>query len=247
MEKENKPELLIIADDDLAYGINHGYYPEMEEQIHHGNLEVSSINSDHRPFNLTKRPLGNGKDIYVRNPYADSYVSLWDSGILNDFINTKSLAIKEVLVRMGAKHICLKEETKDIDSSKTTINAKASLKLATINGGGSYKRCSSANVKSQIESHDPSRQTKSVDKVEEFMKIHGLIGDSTLKMLLDRLKEDGSLHGIEKYSVTYCSEIENALNIAANINFKLFSSELDLSHEHNHVHTMCKEIEIIFD
>ena len=79
------------------------------------------------------------------------------------------------------------------------------------------------------------------------MKDNGIIGDAKLMMLLNRLKEDGKIYGTEKYSVTYCSEIKTALNIAAGINYKLFSNELDLSREKNHVHTMTKELEIVFD
>jgi len=60
------------------------------------------------------------------------------------------------------------------------------------------------------------------------------------------LKEDGQLHGTEKYEVTYLSEIKNALNIAANVNYQLFNDTLDFSKEHNHVHTISKTLEINF-
>ena len=37
-------------------------------------------------------PLGNGKYIYVRNSYANKYVYMWESDILDTLINNKSYA-----------------------------------------------------------------------------------------------------------------------------------------------------------
>ena len=247
MPISNSPELLIIADDDLTYGINHGYYPEMSLQIKTGVLEICSVDTDFSKYNLSKMPLGNGKDIYVRNPYANKYVYMWESDILDTLINDKSYAIKEVLVRMGARHITLIENTKDTTSSTTQINNRAKVKFAEVNVDSNYERHSSVNISSQIESHDVNRQAKSAVDVESFMRKYGLLGDSKLLMLLDRLKEDKLLHGTEKYSVSFCTELESALNIAANINFKLFSNKLDFSHKNNHIHTITKELMIEFD
>ena len=44
---ETKSSLLIIADDDLSYGINQGYYPDMTKAIDLGNLTVYPLSDVH--------------------------------------------------------------------------------------------------------------------------------------------------------------------------------------------------------
>lgn len=246
MTDNNSPELLIVADDDLFYGINHGYYPEMSQQAKTGVIKICPI-SESSLYNLSKKPLGNGKDLYIRSPYTNTFVSIWESDILDTLIDQKSYAIKEVLVWMGAKHISLAEKTKDSINNKTHIEDQASFKMLKAKVGSNYEITSSVNISSQIESHDPNRQAKSSDDIEKLMKKYGLFGDAKLKMLLDRIENDGQLHGTEKYSVTFCSELKSALDLAVNINFKLFSNELNFSHESTRVHTITKELEIKFD
>lgn len=101
-------------------------------------------------------------------------------------------------------------------------------------------------MKSSIESHDPNRKPKAYQEIVDFMVSHGLSNDSKLLLLAERLKNDGRISGIEKYEVTYCSEIASALKIAASIDYKMFSDNLDFSVEHNHVHIIKKSLEINF-
>lgn len=42
---EAKSSLLIIADDDLVYGIEQGYYPDMTNAIELGNLTVYPLSN----------------------------------------------------------------------------------------------------------------------------------------------------------------------------------------------------------
>jgi len=170
-----------------------------------------------------------------------------ETDIRESLINDKSYAIKEILVMMGAKHITLIENTKDTTNSTTQIEDHASVKFAKVNVNTNYELNSSVNISSLIESHDVNRQAKSAEDVESFMKKHGLWGDSGLLMLLERMKKDKLLHGTEKYSVSFCTELESALNIAAGINYKLFSNELDFSHKKNKVHIITSELKIEFD
>ena len=78
------------------------------------------------------------------------------------------------------------------------------------------------------------------------MRNHGLGNDASLIMLLNRLEEDGELHGTETYDVTFLSEMQNALNVAANMNYKLFNDNLDFSKKHNHIKTISRTIKINF-
>ena len=59
---EAKSSLLIIADDDLSYGINQGYYPDMTKAIDLGNLTVCPLsnvdNLIEHDIHLSARPIG---------------------------------------------------------------------------------------------------------------------------------------------------------------------------------------------
>lgn len=247
---ETKSNLLIIADDDLSYGIDKGYYPDLSKAIHLNNLAVLPLGDvmalENNDIQLSANPLGDGEDVYVLNPYANCYVSIKDSDLLNTFVQAKSYAIKETLVKMGAKDIVMTESVHDKDTHRYEANDRMGAKMAKAEINGKYVNDISIDMKSSIESHDPNRQPKSYKEVQDFMKSHGLASDSQLRSLYERLKSDGKISGIEKYEVTYCSEITSALNIAASIDYKMFSDNLDFSREHNHVHTISKTLEINF-
>ena len=247
---ETKSSLLIIADDDLSYGINQGYYPDMTKAIDLGNLTVCPLsnvdNLIEHDIRLSEKPIGDGEDVYLRNPYANYYVSMKDSNILNTFIETQSYAIKEVLVKMGAKDIVLKESVHDKNTSRYEVNNEMGINVVKAKINGNYLNEITVDMKSSIESHDPNRKPKTYQEIVDFMVSHGLSNDSKLLLLAERLKTDGRISGIEKYEVTYCSEIASALKIAASIDYKMFSDNLDFSVEHNNVHIIKKSLEINF-
>lgn len=247
---EAKSSLLIIVDDDLSYGINQGYYPDMTKAIDLGNLTVCPLsnvdNLKEHDIQLSAQPIGEGEDVYLRNPYANYYVSMKDSNILNTFIETKSYAIKEVLVKMGAKDIVLKESVHDKNTSRYEVNNEMGINVVKAKINGNYLNEITVDMKSSIESHDPNRKPKTYQEIVDFMVSHGLSNDSKLLLLAERLKTDGRISGIEKYEVTYCSEIASALKIAASIDYKMFSDNLDFSVEHNNVHIIKKSLEINF-
>ena len=247
---KDKPDLLIIADDDLSYGIKKGYYPDLSKQIGLGNLCVYPLEDrtllEKDCIQLAMSPKGDGKDFYVRNPYTNSYVSMLDPNILNTFGASKSHAVKEALVRMGAKDIVLEEEihNKNKSSYVGNVDMNAALGKAEING--KVVNSLSVDLKTSIESHDANRTPKDYRLVEEYLVTHGLCDDSALRLLCERLKADGKITGKEKYEVTYSSEVRDALDIASKIDYKLFSSDLDFSSEHNHVQEVKKILEIDF-
>ncbi len=247
---ETKSNLLIIADDDLSYGIDKGYYPDLSKAISLGNLSVFSLGDTaalaNRDIHLSVQPIGDGEDVYVRNPYANCYVSIKDSDLLNTFVATKSYAIKEALVKMGAKDIVLTENIEDKDQTRYGVNNEVGVGPAKVEINGKYMNELTVKIKSSVESHDPNRCPKPYHEVMDFMESHGLGNDTRLHLLAERIKDDGRISGVERYEVTYYSEIANALNIAASINYKVFSDKLDFSREHNHVHTITKTLEINF-
>lgn len=246
---EKKPQVLVIADDDLYYGISKGYYPEMLKASDNGSLGIIPIEDFKQKedsINFKTRPLFDGKDFYVLDPYSECYISMNDSNILNELFDSHSLVVKEAFVRMGAKSISLHEETEDTDNSHTKAGVNGNFKLASAKIDIDYTKNVSLNIKSKIESHDPNRKPQSYESVRNYVFSHGLGNDTAIMTLLGRLEHDGRLYGTESYSISYYSELQSALQIASSINYKLFSADLDFSTEHNHIHTIKKTIELDF-
>lgn len=247
---ETKSSLLILADDDLSYGINQGYYPDITKAIDLGILTVYPLsnidNLKEHDIRLSAQPIDDGENVYFRNPYDNCYVSMKDSDLLNIFVETKSYAIKEALVLMEAKDIVMKESVHDKDSQNYESNNRMGNNIAKAEINGKCVNEVSVDMTSTVESHDPNRKPKSYKEVVDFMNSHGLASDPKLRLLCERLKSDGRISGLEKYEISYCSEIAQAINIAAKIDYKLFSANLDFSSEHNHVHIIKKSLEINF-
>ncbi len=241
-------DILIIADEDKIYGVEHGYYhPSLKDSLDCGNLLLVPYGEwKNCSLKVKTAPLFNGEDIYIRNPYSNCYISYSDNELLDVFCEDKSLVVKEALVRMGAKHIVVEEVVKDKDTLKATLNA--GVKAGA--GGGSlntkFSRMSSLDIKTCIESHDPERKPMSIQKVDEYLISHGLANDTKLTLLAERLRETGQLSGHEKYTVKYLNEVQFALNILSKVDYKVFSANLDFSLEHIHLHTISKELDITF-
>lgn len=243
------PDILIITDEDSVYQITHDYHPDITKSIRNGNLMVLGYEdwSKNEQIQLKSKPLCNGKDVYILNPYSNCYIQASDSEILDLFCEDKSLAVKEALVWMGAKHIIVEDEVSD----KDTIKGGMKIGASTPNGIGgslntSFSRETSVNLKNFIESEDYERKPKSFNEVKSFIQSHGLSGDTKLALLCDRLKTDGKLSGKERYTLTYLNEVDFALKVLASINYKVFSSSLDFSLEHNHIHSISKSLLIEF-
>lgn len=247
---QRKPDLLIITDDDIAYGVEKGYYPDLKKAVLDGNLQVIGYQEwqSNSEIQIKGKPLFNGEDVFILNPYSNCYIKASDNEILDLFCEDKSLVVKEALVKMGAKHIVIVDEVADKDTLNIGAKAKAS-SSGNVAGGSlntSFSRIQSVDIKNCIESHDDNRIAKNPQEVQEFINNHGLIGDTKLKILYERLQSDGKLSGKEIYTLTYLNEVNFALNILASVNYKVFSGSLDFSLEHNHIHSITKNLTITF-
>lgn len=242
------PDLLIIAGEDVLYGVDKGYYPDITKAVRSGNLVVVS---DDRwrdcSLKLKTPPLCNGTDVYIRNPYTNCYIPASDNELLDNFVEDKSIAIKEAFVWLGAKDIVIEKSIEDKDTTK--LNSELKVKSANNTGGSlnvNFSRITSVDIITMIESHDPSRKPKSPEVIESFLYDHGLLNDTRITVLLERLKIEGVLTGTEKYTITYLNEVEFALKILASLDYKVFSGSLDFSLEHNHLHKFSESLKLTF-
>ena len=241
--------VLIVADEDIANGIQKGYYPELTKKVEDGILTVIGYDSYQNipEIQLLSKPLRNGEDVYILNPYTNKYILHSDNELLDKFCIDKAYAVKEALVRMGAKRIVVENEFKERDQHNTEGKTKVGV---CSKGQGSltttFSRFSTINLESQLTSEDPDRIPKPYSDVKSFIENNGLSNDSRLGFLLNRMKEDGKLHGKEEYTLEYFNEVSFALNVLSTLNLSLFSSSLDFKLEHNHIHRISSKLSIEF-
>lgn len=244
-----KPSILVITDADKSYAVNHGFYNELEKPIKNNQVKVISYdNIQDVGLSCFGDFTYDGKDIFILNPYSDVYVKISNDDLFNNFLLGKSLAVKEVLVSMGAKRITVKDGIKDVIESKMDSNVD----IPGVNGvkgsiNAKYNGINSFDVQSVIESYDPNRKPKSYLEVKSCIDSHGLSNDLSLHLLLERLKQDGVLSGSEKYSFKCLQEIKTAVEFLASLNVNhVFSSSLHFSLEQNHIHEVSRDLFIEF-
>lgn len=241
--------VLIVADEDIANGIQKGYYPELTKKVEDGILTVIGYDSYQNipEIQLLSKPLRNGEDVYNLNPYTNKYILHSDNELLDKLCIDKAYAVKEALVRMGAKRIVVENEFKERDQ----LNTEGKTKVGVCSKGqGSltttFSRFSTIHLESLLTSEDPDRIPKPYSDVKSFIENNGLSNDSRLGFLLNRMKEDGKLHGKEEYTLEYFNEVSFALNVLSTLNLSLFSSSLDFKLEHNHIHRISSKLSIEF-
>ena len=240
-------DVLIIADDDKLYGIEKDYYPGIKRAVDAGNLIVLPYDGwQQAGLRLKSNPRYNGEDVYIRNPYSNCFIPVTDKEILDRFIDDKSVVIKESLVWMGAKDIVLVENITTQDTDKSSLDAEAEAGAGKGTLHVDMSRLAKVDIKTKIESHDPNRRPKSIEKVDAYLLEHGLADETKLTTLADRLREDGCLYGTERYTVTYLNEVEFALNVLVGFDYKVFSSSLDFSRARKHLHTIERVLDITF-
>lgn len=79
-----------------------------------------------------------------------------------------------------------------------------------------------------------------------FLKTQNLLNDTNLCLLAERLEREGHLAGIEKLDLLFGSEMESALKILSNINYKVFNADLNFENKQKNLHTIKKSLKVNF-
>ena len=252
MRDSPNPPVLYVVDDDFAYGINHGYYPE----INTDNLCIvgcEALKKDPQRYEISGVVLHDKKDVFIRNPYTNLYYRTNDPELMNKFFEDKMLYVRDALVMMGAKNILLTEDIKDKDSLKVKGGHSTDLKGKKVKVQGSlntsFTKDASFETKRSIESSDPERKPCDPEKVKAFLQDHGLAKETNLNLYCDRLRDGRLSGGTEQYELTYFTEISNALNILSAVKWEVFgdgAATLDFTREHNHIHKISFSLRVEF-
>lgn len=242
----DKPKVLLFAEDEYVYGVELGYYPEIKKQTDLNNLKVEYMKNRSK-YILDTDPIGDGSDLYFLNKYSGIYRKSIDSDLLNKFIDDQSHAVKESLIKLGAKHIVIIEEQNNAEKSNTRFSAGGGgVKVGgEVGVGWSWNK--EVDIKTRIEYSNDLNTARTPKDVETFINEHGLGGDTKLRGLWDRLNETGDLTGTtEKYEVSYLSDVGNAIDIAVAINAVAFNAKLNFAREKQCTTIFKKVLEVTF-
>lgn len=240
-------DLLMVVGKQYLNGLNKGWYDKSVTNDVKRRVEFVDqddiVNSN---ITLHTVPTYRGKDLYIKDSHSNVYVRMDDDNIEKLFITSQCNAVKEALVRMGAKRIAIKKTVKDVEKEETEVNGNA--KHAFVKGEVhvGWDKSTSINLQGMISSEDPNREPKPFADVMAFINEHGLANDTFLTTLAERLKCDERLSGKEEMTVNWLCELKSSWNFAVDIKAKLVNAHVDAMHKKEHIHEFTSVIEVDF-
>lgn len=240
-------DLLMVVEKEYLDGINNGWYDKSVTTDVKRRVEfVDQMDIVNSNITLHTAPTYSGKDLYIKDRHSNVYVSMDDDNIEKLFITSQCNAVKEALVRMGAKRITIKKTVKDTDKEETELNGNAKHALVKGEVHVGWDKSTSINLQGMISSEDPNREPKPFADVMAFINEHGLANDTFLTMLADRLRCDERLSGKEEMTVNWLCELKSSWNFAVDIKAKLVNAHADAMHRKEHIHEFTSVIEVDF-
>lgn len=240
-------DLLMVVGKQYLNGLNKGWYDKSVTNDVKRRVEFVDqddiVNSN---ITLHTVPTYRGKDLYIKDSHSNVYVSMDDDNIEKLFITSQCNAVKEALVRMGAKRITIKKAVKDVEKEETEVNGNAKHAIVKGEVHVGWDKSTSINLQGMISSEDPNREPKPFADVMAFINEHGLANDTFLTGLAKRLENDERLSGKEEYSVNWLSELKSSWNFAVDIKAKLVNAHADAMHKKEHIHEFTSVIEVDF-
>jgi hypothetical protein len=240
-------DLLMVVEKEYLDGINNGWYDKSVTNDVKRRVEFVDqddiVNSN---ITLHTVPTYRGKDLYIKDSHSNVYVSMDDDNIEKLFITSQCNAVKEALVRMGAKRITIKKTVKDVEKEETAVNGNAKHAIVKGEVRVGWDKSTSINLQGMISSEDPNRKPKPFADVMAFINEHGLANDTFLTGLADRLKCDERLSGKEEMTVNWLCELKSSWNFAVDIKAKLVNAHADAMHKKEHIHEFTSVIEVDF-
>lgn len=240
-------DLLMVVGKQYLNGLNKGWYDKSVTNDVKRRVEFVDqddiVNSN---ITLHTVPTYRGKDLYIKDSHSNVYVSMDDDNIEKLFITSQCNAVKEALIRMGAKRITIKKTVKDVEKEETAVNGNAKYALVKGEVHVGWDKSTSINLQGMISSEDPNREPKPFADVMAFINEHGLANDTFLTTLAERLKCDERLSGKEEMTVNWLCELKSSWNFAVDIKAKLVNAHADAMHKKEHIHEFTSVIEVDF-
>lgn len=223
MAQENRS--LLVVDDDFAYGVKYGYYPQLQNDIDNGALNVMSIKDARETGSLCTVPSDDKENFYVYNPYVNdkNYVDLSDPNLEQNFGIAQCNAIKESLRRLGVKEVKINKVSEQYAEDAYHGNGRANKGPVGGEVAVDYKRDKRFDFTLNIEMTDEKNQPSQYEDACNYIYSHGMANNPFLSEWLSVLKERHQITGRETINVSFFEEINKALDIAAKITTPAYS------------------------
>ena len=221
---EPNPQLVVVPDEDYEYGIRHSAYPEFDEELRSGEVVVAS-----REMATTEYGISSPKEnkIYVRNVFDGTYRDITAENTEKCFIEAKAVALREVLVMLGARSAELTHSVEHVQDKDLKFGAKG--KKGSGSAGFNYhqNKHKEINIEAIIKLEPYPRHAQSAEIVRKYAFEHGLGGESTIIAWINRLERDHKLEGPESIEIKFLEELTAARDAA--LNLKLVQCEAGFS------------------
>lgn len=225
MDTPQLKELLLVADGDLEYGVNHGFYSEFRKD----NVSVVSIDA---PDFLRQVPFHSScptrvNCLYALDVYSNSYVLIADDNqnevdSSDIFADTQAEALRQALLMMGAKEISMGNTCDTTRSASNNVHASGGNLIVNADVNVDYSSDASARFSQKVVGRFPANKPVSVDEVERFINQRRLRGSMPMLSCFLDLMRRGCLEGAtQEITVDVFKERNTALDIAVGLNIKV--------------------------
>lgn len=241
----NKYKTVLVSNEDFVYGVEKKHYPEILELKEQGCIDVCTNEDFKEKYASTVDSLNNEDAIYILNPYTNTCTPLDNPDLEQNMIIDEGIAVREALVALGAKHICIAEKVEDKKEKETEGKGGGKGGLYDLEGGVKSKDKIRLNLKKTLESNDPGREPAPIEICHRRIYESGLSNNPNLTSLFKRLKdsEDKRLFGTEKISIEYDKELSRSLDIAMRLSkLKVVSVNVESSHKSSALHSFRYEV-----
>lgn len=217
-------DLVLVADGDLEYGVNHGFYSDFRKD----NVSVVSIDAPDSlrqvPFHSSCPPRVNC--LYALDVYSGSYVLIADENqnevdSSDIFADTMAEALRQALLLMGAKEISMGNMCESFRSSTNDTYVSGGNILVNADVAVNYSSDATARFSQKVIGRFPNNRPVSADEVESFINSRRLRGSMPMLSNFLDLMRRGCLDGVtQEITVDVFKERNTALDIAVGLNIR---------------------------
>jgi len=240
---KTQPQLIIIPDEDYEYGLNHGAYPEYEEELSSGEVVVVS-----KEEATTKYGIASPKEnkIYVRNIFDGTFRDITAESTEKNFIEAKAVAIRETLIMLGAYSAELVHTITHVQDKDLKFGSNGKKGAGSLGVDLHQNKHKEVNLDSKIQLKPFTRPAKSAEEVRQYARNHGLGSESTIIAWIDRLERDGKLGGSEEIEITFLEELAVARDAALKLQLIQCEAGFNIESISKETHSFFEKISIDF-
>ena len=240
---KTQPQLVIVPDEDYEYGLNHGAYPEYDEELSSGEVVVVSKEEATIEYGIAS-PKEN--KIYVRNIFDGTFRDITADSTEKSFIEAKAVSIREALIMFGAYSAELVHTVTHTQDKDLTIGANGKKGAGSLGLDLHHNKRKEINLDSKIQLKPFTRPAKNPEEIRRYAFTHGLGNESTIIAWIDRLERDGKLRGSEEIEISFLEELAIARDAALNLKLVQGEAGFRINSLNKETHSFFEKISVDF-